>query len=451
MTFPPASWLGSSLNLLNITPIDFKEVEKAVLSIASFVDLDTKTRTVKVGDKNWDVPNNVSIAADDVTAGQTSHHTWESGQAAVKNMSADTSLSGKYMAFKCDGDVQYALNKTFTSDNSYDLYSFVQTHAIVKLNHLAKSLDEGEILKTMNDYKPWNKDDKATRDSYRSFYELYGSHVIIGCDYGAKFCMTNYASNSSKKVSENFQAIVNAEYSGVIAEGQFDAKFSTGEERTEFEKSWSKIVTICGGDATIATQLSSAPQAKNTSEVLHKWIQTANTNPMVMSFELLPIWSMFQLSHKKEIRDRVQDFENAYGFLSNNPRKHRTDCTFSLQSDWAEVMIRTPSARIVSVTPPSDLPKDAYTWTERKIVCGKEHSYDFKHGCVFSFVLENDGSPVSMELSHGYDGAEAGKGNCQVTLGNKPAYENNETTSDKNWNTKVFINCEVNPNPVADA
>lgn len=177
---------------------------------------------------------------------------------------------------------------------------------------------------------------------------------------------------------------MNAEYNGVTVEGKFDAKFSTGDERTEFEKSWSKIITTSGGDANLAAKLESAPQAKDTYQVLTDWIKSADNNPMVMSFEVLPIWSMFRLSHKKEIRDCVEHFENAYEYLSNNPRTHSTECTFSLQSDWAEVMIRTPSARIVSVKAPSDLPADSYSWTDRKIVCGKEKSHDFKHGCVFT-------------------------------------------------------------------
>lgn len=179
------------------------------MSINSLVTLDAETSIVKVGDKSWDVPKNVNVAAADVEAGQcklyhiflaavfvtfltliiANHNTWKSGQEAIKSLSADMSLSGKYMAFKCDASASYAMNKSFNTESSYDLFSYVKTHAIVKLTHLAKSMDETEILKIVQDYKPWNEKDKATRDDYRSFYELNGSHIIIGCDYGAKFSM----------------------------------------------------------------------------------------------------------------------------------------------------------------------------------------------------------------------------------------------------------------------
>lgn len=164
-----------------------------------------------------------------------------------------------------------------------------------------------------------------------------------------------------------------------------------------------------------------------------------------MTMQTMSLWELMTAAMDDDLNNRAGDIESAFTWIVANPATHQTKCSLTINSDWGEIGLLTPSAFILP-DPANPPPTDNITFSKTKIVWGQEHSHEFKRDVRIDFIIENDGSPVDIELSHGSDGSTAGSGECRATIGDT-TYENSGI-QDNNWNTKWFYKCQVNPNPM---
>ncbi|KXG46531.1 uncharacterized protein PGRI_053870 [Penicillium griseofulvum] len=79
--------------------------------------------------------------------------------------------------------------------------------------------------------------------------------------------------------------------------------------------------------------------------------------------------------------------------------------------------------------------------TTGEVSWGKEHSFNCQRTIIADFVIDNDGFPVDIVLSHGSNGDTQDNGRCTVRIKRKD-YVNQEI-SGNNWNSLWFYGCVV--------
>ncbi|OAL27876.1 hypothetical protein AYO22_03221 [Fonsecaea multimorphosa] len=182
-------------------------------------------------------------------------------------------------------------------------------------------------------------------------------------------------------------------YNGVTNGGKFDGDIKKTDEYKTFQKSVQKTFY----------------------EVYQAWIRSATAAPGVMTMQTVAIWEMLSVASDPTLAARAADFENAYKWIVKNPATHRTKCRFTVNSDWAELVLLTPVG--------------LYTSESRL----SQTSRLFERQQTIDFIIINEGSPVDIMLSHGSDGDTAGSGKCAVSMVGKN-YENTGVKGN-NWNS----------------
>ncbi|EEP80471.1 predicted protein [Uncinocarpus reesii 1704] len=411
--FPPHSWLGYGLDLTSITPTNITTVTQHVLRAIRIIELKRGGTVQTYGGVTWTVPDNVNVAADAGNS-ETSQTSYTNGSVAASNLEADASLSGQYLAVSAGASANYSISKTFHSSYQYFMFNFRQVLLEVGLENFAENQYQracmAHVVKT-----------------YKTFFGTFGSHVVTGTTYGSRFQL--------------------AQFNGLTASGNFDASIKTTDQYKTFETSVQKNCSCQGGDTSIGTKIASDPTTTDVYTSYASWTKSSQTTPGVMTMQTMSLWELMTAAMDDTLNLRAGDVEKAFSWIVENPATHHTKCTLIVNSDWGEVGLLNPSAFIIP-DPDNPPPTDKTIFSRTKIRWGLEHSHDFQREIRIDFIIQNDGSPVDIELSHGSDGSTSGSGACSAIIGNEPQYDNTGI-QDNNWNTKWFYKCPVNPNPVA--
>jgi hypothetical protein len=111
--------------------------------------------------------------------GQDASNAFESGLAA----------SGDYMAVSADASMNYSITKTFTSNNQFYMFAFNQTMLNVSFDDWGDSISSDTLKAHLPLTTPFNGEDPACVSTYRSFFGVFGSHIISGTTYGARLSL----------------------------------------------------------------------------------------------------------------------------------------------------------------------------------------------------------------------------------------------------------------------
>lgn len=77
------------------------------------------------------------------------------------------------------------------------------------------------------------------------------------------------------------------------------------------------------------------------------------------------------------VSNRASDVQKAFEWIVSHPRTHVTKARFTINSDWAEIGLLTPSA-FITQDPDNPYPTDNTVFSTTKIVWGREHSHQFQ-------------------------------------------------------------------------
>ena len=136
----------------------------------------------------YKVPYLVAVTQD-VQSLDGSYVTYRTGTEATTSFQADSSLSVRYHAVSAGASASYATSKSFRSDQQFAMYSFNMIHYGASLRNYFGFFNETALLNWLPDLRapfpqvPGDGDLK----NYRSFFEAFGSHIITGATYGARF------------------------------------------------------------------------------------------------------------------------------------------------------------------------------------------------------------------------------------------------------------------------
>ncbi|KAK1230926.1 hypothetical protein PQX77_005957 [Marasmius sp. AFHP31] len=439
--FPPVNRLGYSLDMLTVTPLSIKAVDQSIKRGRKIINYDPewRTREVKLGDITYTIPGNIGVSTD-LNNYQGGFVTYRSGSEAHEAFQADASLSIRYMSVSGGASASYATEKTLRRENQHAFYAFNADLYSANLRDYIDDINEKALKSRIEELpQPFNGSNKDHEKKYRDFFGTFGTHVITYCTYGARCQLNVWASNSNSSVNNRFSASVTASYNGVFAGGEFDASVKKEEQYSEFMELRQADVTAQGGELNAGVYFVQHP---DNMEAYDAWGRTVASYPNVTSLSTIEIWSLLRDASAKELRDAADQLEKAFNYLKSHKEVHRTQVTLTIESDWAEFGLLTPSAVIIR---DGDIP-DHTIFKETKVQWGKEHSHDY-HRQDIRFTIVNDGSPMDFYISHGSNaGSDNGKGTAKL-ITQQGIHENNDIT-DNVWNTKWFYQKPVNPQAV---
>jgi hypothetical protein len=198
-----------------------------------------------------------------------------------------------------------------------------------------------------------------------------------------------WASTASSEVNEKFSSNVTAEYNGITAGGNFDASVESESQYKTFTEYVQKLVSVQGGDINLAINIVSNPTVYANYDA---WTKTILLRPDLMNFQTVEIWSLMKDASSSHLRQIANTIQDAFNYIVTHPQPYSTAVSLSIQSDWCEFGLLTPSAIII---PNKDIPfpdPGNTVQSETKILWGKEYSHDQRRQTIeyvlFSFVIK---------------------------------------------------------------
>ncbi|KAG0696911.1 hypothetical protein DFH29DRAFT_1024186 [Suillus ampliporus] len=434
---PANAWLGYTLNLSTTTTMDINAATHAVMKARRIINYKTDEigRPFEIEGHVYDVPTAVTIV-DDVRSSQSDYRYYPTGTKASTDFREDTSLGIRYFAVQSDSSCS---ERSLTKTNQYAFFSFTRIVYGAHLQDYADLLNKPALVKGVATLtSPFSGTDPDILKGYKSFFQRYGSHVIVGGNYGARFQMNVWASNKTDAVNDKFAADVVAAFDGIPHGGQFDNDLTKETQYKTFLEYMQKLVSVSGGDAKLALAVATNPSSNATYT---RWLDSVTETPhsTVLSFQTVELWTLMRYSTDKKLKDFADQLEAAFAYILANPKRYKTTVVFDIQSNWAEFNLLTPSAD-VELDPEHLYPSNTVASNTRV-----KWSVMHPDKQTLRFFILNDGSPIDFSISHGSEGDSGGNGMAEVMIERIP-YKS-EGTTDNIWNTRWFHGAPVSEVP----
>ncbi|KAL8951509.1 MAG: hypothetical protein Q9222_002512 [Ikaeria aurantiellina] len=325
--FPPRSWMGFSLDMTTVAPYGGDKQDVG-------------------GGVSWIVPKGVD-APTDVEGGTTDQRTFQSGDAAFEAIGTGSDLNARYYAVSGRASAAYAVRKTL--QRSYQYLMMAQNNIDVNVHFIDydTAINEPVLRRGLDRIERFNPDDADVVEQYRTLFATIGSHIITGINYGGRFQLQVWADNSNDTVNQNFEADVGAEFNGLTSGGSVKAGVNASAEYNVFEGSDQKTFSCKGGDAKLAASLASNIYDTSVFKTFSSWAETSGDNPKLHSFQTMTLWDLMAAANDSNVARRVRDVETAFNWIVENPKMHVAKAKLTIQSDWGEIDLLTPSAYFV--------------------------------------------------------------------------------------------------------
>ncbi|KAI5984015.1 hypothetical protein EDC04DRAFT_1705016 [Pisolithus marmoratus] len=442
MDLPAVDRLGYAINLSDITPFDIGAVDNYVIYGRRLLSIDfDNVRDVTIGGVTYSVPRDVSVTNDNnVVTGE--YITFPDGRDAASAFGADATYPLRYFAVSGTTSGTYAARKSFLDHHQYAFFSYAEGSYSARLRDYAESLREAPLLVGLEGLpKPFDSSNAATVKEYKDFFERYGSHIIHNVNYGARYPLKVWASNETPEVNAMFNTDVKAKFNGIPSGGVYDASVTTQDQYKKFSEYFQYLVTVSGGG-----DRSKLANTDGTYNDYQTWIQSIKEySPGLLSFQVIEVWTLMKLAESDVLRSYADPLYDAFIWIVGHPDVYKTAVSLTIESDWAEFSLLTPSAVIVP-DPDSPYPSQNTVASDTRVQWGKEHSHDYQRQTLKFFVV-NDGSPIDFSISHGSQAGPSSRGVAIVTMeGN--TYRNDSITDDI-WNTLWYYKAPVSGTPVS--
>ena len=127
---------------------------------------------------------------------------------------------------------------------------------------------------------PWDPTSATLVQSSRCLFATIGSHANTGCIYGLSLSVVSSCSeveflcwrtdhlqnvqniNAKADINTKFDADINFRYQGLVVGGSFNASINSTDQYTNFSNNIHEYKLGPGGDPTLASEIISNPQDK---------------------------------------------------------------------------------------------------------------------------------------------------------------------------------------------
>ena len=140
----------------------------------------------------YDVPEAVRISQEPLFQGI--FLSYANGNDVQKAFRADAGLPAIYLAVTgTDAAIVLAHDRSFIRENQYAFYSFTNSVYAARLADYDSFLNQTALLRGVEDLpQQFNGDNEDVLAAYKSFFQRFGSHVIVNANYGARFQLVCY-------------------------------------------------------------------------------------------------------------------------------------------------------------------------------------------------------------------------------------------------------------------
>ena len=162
-----------------------------------------------------------------------------------------------------------------------------------------------------------------------------------------------------------------------MAGGEFDANVKKEEQFDTFEEYMQRTLTVQGGNQELAVTIMNQPQDYSNYT---QWTRTSLERPNIMGFQTIELWTLMRGAANSTVRGRANDIQAAYNYIVSRPQVYTTPVRLTVQSDWGEFGLLTPSATIVrrnNVTLPART-----RLSQTKVTFGEERSHNYQRESI---------------------------------------------------------------------
>lgn len=410
--FPPLQWLGHGLDMTAIRPLDLKSVLETVKKNRLIIDFskDTTMHTVTINEENFDIPECI-FASEQHNA--TSHDTsYANGADAILAVQKD---AFRYLIVGSNDMSYYPLYRWFPVADQFALYYFHAHQYLAGLQDYLEFVNESALQEgILHLPKPFTPEYVLT---YKTFFNTYGSHVIINASYGARFLMNAWASNKYTDVNDNFRRDVTAMAKGVNNGWTYDESVYAEPQYETFSRLSQCVFSAYGGDHALASALA---QRQMNQHTFTEWQKSISAHPDLVHIQTIALWELLRDVESKELRASGKPIHDAFKYITSQEKQvHITYITFEMDATWAELGILIAGAVVMGgdsddVSYPSNLmlSPTKFRWGEE----GAEQTH-----VVVVIPVENDGTPIDFYIS-------CGQGTVKVTIAGEEHVGKEENT-----------------------
>ncbi|KAF8420253.1 hypothetical protein EV426DRAFT_701811 [Tirmania nivea] len=418
-SFPPANVLGYGIDMTSLDLLRLPMVTSSLLRASRLIHVNSPTGGIRQKVKNdvyWTLPEGISVTSNNVS--KSNLLLYRSGNEAADALKKQRSSAAEFTILSGDASVDIALSKQFKLECQYAIFNFRHTLLEVHLEKYQHQILRDVATRNLLTSLPvFNPQDPSVVRRYKDIFKYFGSHVITGARYGGNFQLNVWASRSSSLNQANFGTNIQAAFNGITSGGHFDVKIRESEEHKIFEERMEWSCACIGGDPALNAKLTSGLTTRDSFCRYQDWITTAMARPDLSSVHTQSLWDIMNMTFDPELTARASDIEKAYYYFVPEldlPLTSTVRCIFEFRSDWAELLLLSQGAkiRIDSENPPSE----KIVFTEKSLRWSSGGL--FTKLCMFYFLLENDGSPVQIRMSHSDWGRQVGdsSGWCSATI-----------------------------------
>lgn len=166
-------------------------------------------------------------------------------------------------------------------------------------------------------------------------------------------------------------------YNGLMTSGKIDASVQSEDQYKSYSKEVMQQVSCQGGDVSLSTKLNASYQADDIYSTFEQWTKSSTLNPGVMNLETTPLWTIMVATFDPDILKHSNDVKSAFYWILENPAPHWTTGVVTINSDWGEFGITSPSAYVIQ-DPDHPPTVDNLVFSSTKIQWGREHSHAFQ-------------------------------------------------------------------------
>lgn len=155
-----------------------------------------------------------------------------------------------------------------------------------------------------------------------------------------------WSANDNSEVNKNFEADVNLELAGLPFSGKIDADVNSTQQFKVFENTMQKTCSCDGGNVTLGNSICAGTK-DNLWDVYSQWSLSTERLPHVTNLKTESLWSLMEFSTDDAIAGYADDISTAFDFIVSHPTVHQTAVAMTVNSDWAQFDLLSPSAYIV--------------------------------------------------------------------------------------------------------
>jgi hypothetical protein len=283
-TLPNVNWIGSGFNV-------FGTLSSLTEQIVDPGPCDQETR---VGDRTYCMPAHCRLISD--SRYEAEFTTAESFSEFQEKITASVDISGKYQLFS--GEVSTRFDVSTERSGKYYYATAHQFAGLYAVDFKLRPKYEEMAAPARNLPHVY---DSRTREQFDSFFRRFGVFYVKKIFCGGSIDVTTTTESYKSYTEMNLEAQVKAQYNGLTSSAQVSAEAAWKTvEKSWFDKSRSTVVAR-GGDPTRLIQGAVTYQEwLNGGNSIQQWRDTISAQPAVISFQLAPVWELFDDGEHRE-------------------------------------------------------------------------------------------------------------------------------------------------------